>query len=86
LVGAGGFREEWLAPLARFRVVAALDGDEAGRRASIRYREMFAARGMKMAQLSLPSDVNDFFQHRAAAALEFELLTEAALERAAGGG
>ena len=86
LVGAGGFREEWLAPLARFRVVAALDGDEAGRRASIRYREMFAARGMKMAQLDLPSDVNDFFQHKAAAALEFELLTEAALERAAAGG
>ncbi|HKC63279.1 MAG TPA: CHC2 zinc finger domain-containing protein, partial [Pyrinomonadaceae bacterium] len=30
LVGAGGFKEEWLAPLARFRVVAALDCDEAG--------------------------------------------------------
>ncbi|HKQ53941.1 MAG TPA: toprim domain-containing protein, partial [Pyrinomonadaceae bacterium] len=80
LVGAGGFREEWLAPLARFRVVAALDGDEAGRRASVRYQEMFAARGMHLAQLNLPSDVNDFFQHKAAAALEFELLTEAALE------
>ncbi|HEY0379330.1 MAG TPA: CHC2 zinc finger domain-containing protein [Pyrinomonadaceae bacterium] len=83
LVGAGGFREEWLAPLARFRVVSALDGDEAGRRASARYCEMFAARRMRIAQLNLPSDVNDFFQHKPAAALEFELLTEAALETAA---
>ena len=84
LVGAGGFREEWLAPLARFRVISALDGDEAGRRASVRYREMFAARGMRIAELNLPSDVNDFFQHKPAAALEFELLTEAALEETAG--
>jgi DNA primase len=80
LVGAGGFKEEWLAPLARFRVVAALDNDEAGFRASARYREMFAARGMQLAQLNLPSDVNDFFQHHPSAALEFTLLTEAALE------
>ncbi len=83
LVGAGGFREEWLAPLARFRIVAALDGDEAGRRASTRYQEMFAARGARIARLNLPSDVNDFFQHKPAAALEFELLTEAALGEAA---
>jgi DNA primase len=81
LVGAGGFREEWLAPLARFRVVSALDGDEAGRRASARYAEMFAARGMRLAQIRLPSDVNDFFNHKPAAALEFELLTEAAIEK-----
>src|SRR5947209_5773949 len=80
LVGAGGFREEWLAPLARFRVVAALDGDEAGQRASARYSEMFTARGMRLAQLKLPSDVNDFFNHKASAALEFELLTEGAIE------
>jgi len=80
LVGAGGFREEWLAPLARFRVVAPLDGDEAGQRASARYREMFAARGMQLAQLKLPTDVNDFFNHKASAALEFELLTEGAFE------
>jgi DNA primase catalytic core len=80
LVGAGGFKEEWLAPLARFRVVAALDGDTAGLRAATRYREMFAARGMQLAQLELPSDVNDFFQHKPAAALEFALLTEAAIE------
>ncbi|HYJ46256.1 MAG TPA: toprim domain-containing protein [Pyrinomonadaceae bacterium] len=80
LVGAGGFKEEWLAPLARFRVVAALDGDEAGRRASARYLELFASRGVRLAQLKLPSDVNDFFNHQASAALEFELLTEAATE------
>ncbi|HKR01579.1 MAG TPA: CHC2 zinc finger domain-containing protein [Pyrinomonadaceae bacterium] len=81
LVGAGGFREEWLAPLARFRVVAALDGDSAGQRASARYCEMFAARGMQLARLELPSDVNEFFCHKPAAALEFTLLTEGAVER-----
>lgn len=81
LVGAGGFKEEWLAPLARFRVVAALDGDSAGLRAAARYREMFAMRGVRLSQLDLPSDVNDFFQHRPAAALEFTLMTEAAIER-----
>jgi DNA primase catalytic core len=81
LVGAGGFKEEWLAPLARFRVVAALDGDRAGARATSRYREMFAARGMQLAHLDLPSDVNDFFQHQPAGALEFTFLTEAALEK-----
>jgi DNA primase catalytic core len=80
LVGAGGFKGEWLAPLARFRVVAALDGDTAGVRAATRYREMFATRGIQLAQLELPSDVNDFFQHKPAAALEFTLLTEAAIE------
>ncbi len=80
LAGAGGLREEWLAPLARFHMVAALDGDEAGRRASTRYCEMFRARGMQLAQLKLPSDVNDFFNHKASAALEFELLTEGAIE------
>jgi DNA primase len=80
LVGAGGFKEEWLAPLARFRVVAALDGDKAGQRASARYREMFAARGMHLPQLKLPTDVNDFFNHKASAALEFELMAEGAIE------
>jgi DNA primase len=81
LVGAGGFKEEWLAPLARFRVVAALDNDRAGESAFARYQEMFAERGIKLSQLKLPSDVNDFFQHRPAAALEFALLTEDAIER-----
>ena len=81
LVGAGGFKEEWLAPLARFRVVAALDGDTAGTRAAARYREMFAVRGVRLAQLDLPSDVNEFFQHGPSAALEFALMTEAAIDK-----
>lgn len=81
LVGAGGFKEEWLAPLARFRVVAALDPDAAGDRAAARYREMFAARGMKLAQINLPSDVNDFFHQHPAAPLEFTLMTETAQEQ-----
>ncbi|MGH9901027.1 MAG: CHC2 zinc finger domain-containing protein [Pyrinomonadaceae bacterium] len=80
LVGAGGLKEEWLAPLGRFRVVAALDPDAAGRRAAARYEEMFAARGMGLASLSLPCDVNDFFRQHPSAALEFTLTTEAALE------
>jgi DNA primase len=79
LVGAGGLKEEWLAPLARFRVVATLDPDAAGERAVARYRDMFAARGMKLAQLNLPSDVNDFFRHHPAASLEFALMTEDAI-------
>jgi DNA primase len=62
-------------------VVAALDPDAAGERAAARYQEMFAVRGMQLAQLELPTDVNEFFQHQASAALEFNLLTEAALER-----
>jgi DNA primase len=80
LVGALGMKEEWLAPLGRFSVVAALDPDTAGERAAARYQEMFNERGMRLTQLNLPSDVNEFFQHRPAAALEFKLLTEAALE------
>lgn len=81
LVGAGGLKGEWLAPLARFRVVAALDPDAAGRRAAARYRELFAARGLSLAALNLPADVNDFFRQHPAAALELELLTETAIER-----
>ncbi|HEX8161188.1 MAG TPA: CHC2 zinc finger domain-containing protein [Pyrinomonadaceae bacterium] len=81
LVGAGGLKPEWLAPLARFRVVAALDPDAAGRRAAERYEELFAARGMRLARLALPSDVNDFFRHHPAAPVEFSLMTEAALEK-----
>jgi DNA primase len=83
IVGASGFKEEWLVLLARFRVVAALDNDEAGERAAARYQEMFAARGLRLSRLRLPSDVNDFFKHRQAAALEFALMTEAALEEQA---
>ncbi|HEY9405737.1 MAG TPA: toprim domain-containing protein, partial [Pyrinomonadaceae bacterium] len=80
LVGAGGLKEEWLAPLGRFRVVAALDPDAAGRRAAERYGELFASRGLALARITLPSDVNDFFRQHRAAALEFALLTEAAIE------
>ncbi len=80
LVGAGGLKEEWLAPLGRFRVVAALDPDAAGLRAAARYRETFARRNSALAVVRLPTDVNDFFRQHPAAALEFELLTETALE------
>jgi len=80
LVGAGGLKEDWLAPLARFRVVAALDPDAAGRRASARYEEMFARRQLRLASVKLSADVNDFFRQHAAASLELELLTEAAIE------
>jgi DNA primase len=82
LVGAGGLKDEWLAPLGRFRVVAALDPDAAGRRAAARYREMFARRGSTLAVVRLPTDVNDFFRQHPSAALEFELLTETAFETA----
>ena len=80
LVGAGGLKEDWLAPLGRFRVVAALDPDAAGRRAAARYQELFAARSLRLAVVNLPSDVNDFFHQHTAAALELELLTEEAVE------
>ncbi|HEV2799768.1 MAG TPA: toprim domain-containing protein [Pyrinomonadaceae bacterium] len=80
LVGAGGLKEEWLAPLGRFRTVAALDPDAAGRRAAERYEELFASRGLKLARIHLPSDVNDFFRQHATAALELALLAESALE------
>jgi len=80
LVGAGGLKEDWLAPLGRFRVVAALDPDAAGRRAAARYRELFQSRGLALAVIELSSDINDLFRHHPAAALELELLTERALE------
>ncbi|MGI8654154.1 MAG: CHC2 zinc finger domain-containing protein [Pyrinomonadaceae bacterium] len=80
LVGAGGLKEEWIASLARFQVVAALDPDTAGERAAVRYREMFARRGLQLACLKLSSDINEFFRHRPSAALELALLTETALD------
>lgn len=80
LVGAGGLKEEWVAPLGRFRVISALDPDAAGRRAAERYAELFKARGLTLARIDLPADVNDFFRRHRAAALEFALLTEAALD------
>jgi DNA primase len=81
LVGAGGLKPEWLAPLARFRVICALDPDAAGQRAAAAYEELFAARRLKLACITLPTDVNDFFRQHPAAAVEFQLLTEAALEK-----
>jgi DNA primase len=80
LVGVGGLKEDWLAPLGRFRIVAAFDPDAAGRRASTRYEEMFAARDMRLVSLTLPTDINDFFRQHPSAALEFTLMTEAALD------
>jgi len=80
LVGAGGLKEEWLAALGRFRVVAVLDPDDAGRRAAARYAQLFAARGSALTTLSLPYDINDFFRHHPTPALALALLTEAALE------
>ncbi|HEX6624115.1 MAG TPA: toprim domain-containing protein, partial [Pyrinomonadaceae bacterium] len=80
LVGAAGLKAEWLAPLGRFQVVAALDPDAAGHRAAARYEELFAARGLKLLTVNLPSDVNDFFRQRPSAALEFQLMTERAVE------
>jgi DNA primase len=81
LVGAGGLKAEWLAPLGRFRIVSVLDPDAAGQRATERYEELFAARGLTLARITLPTDVNDFFRQHTAAALEFSLLTEAAIEK-----
>ncbi len=80
LVGAGGLKAEWLAPLARFRVVSALDPDAAGQRATAAYADLFAARGLRLARITLAADINDFFRHHPTAAVELELLTEAALE------
>jgi hypothetical protein len=51
-------------------------------RAASRYRELFAARGVSLAQLRLSTDVNDFFRQHPSAALELALLTEAALDDA----
>ena len=81
LVGAAGLKPEWVPQLSRFRVVLALDNDRAGREAADAYEELFAARGARcFARLHLPTDVNDFFRQRATAALEFSLMTEAAVE------
>lgn len=82
LVGAGGFKAEWLSQLTRFRVVMALDGDAAGKRAAKAYQQFFSTHDVALARLNLATDVNDFFRHHPTAALEFSLLTEAALEEA----
>ena len=41
---------------------------------------LFQARGLGLAVIELPSDINDLFRHHPAAALELELLTERAFE------
>jgi DNA primase len=82
LVGAGGLKKEWLGALEPFGVVAVLDPDYAGRWAAARYEESFANVGRRLGRIFLPSDVNDFFRQRSSAGLEFELLTEAALDTA----
>lgn len=76
IVGAGGFKEEWIARLGRFQVVSALDADEAGQHSTKIYKEIFASRGMNLASVILPSDVNDFFRGNPSAAIEFQLLTD----------
>lgn len=80
IVGAGGLKEEWLAALDRFQVVAVLDPDAAGRRAAAKYEEMFARRDMQLTRLHLTSDVCDFFRHHSSAALELALITETLLD------
>jgi DNA primase len=82
IVGAGGFREEWLPVLGRFRVVTVLDGDQAGQNAANRYQALFASRGIRLARIKLQGDVNDFFCNNPTAPVEFALLTEAAIEAA----
>ncbi|MEJ7616886.1 MAG: toprim domain-containing protein [Pyrinomonadaceae bacterium] len=81
LVGAGGLKSEWVPQLARFKVIVALDGDHAGTNAAVRYAEIFQARQLHAARVTLPTDVNDFFQHNSSAALEMTLMAESALER-----
>lgn len=79
LVGAAGMREEWLPPLARFKVVCALDPDEAGKRASENYKQMFARRGISLGVIDLPCDVNDYF--RTHTREDFERFVLLAVER-----
>jgi DNA primase len=76
IAGAGGFKEEWIAPLGRFKMVAALDSDEAGQRAAQHYKEMFESRGMNLANVVLPSDVNEFFRGNPSAPIEFQLMAD----------
>lgn len=86
LVGAGGLKKEWIPLLARFRVVVALDGDAAGALAAAKYRQIFETNHLRAAQVTLPTDINDFFRNNSSAALEMALLTESALESSQPGG
>ena len=80
IVGAGGFKEEWLPLLGRFQVVALLDDDDAGNANTARYQELFAQRRLRLTRVRLNADVNEYFRANPAAALELALLTESALE------
>lgn len=81
IVGAGGLKKEWVPLLARFKILVALDGDQAGMLAAAKYQQLFATNHLHAAQVILPTDVNDFFKTRPSAALEITLLAESALER-----
>lgn len=80
LVGAGGLKKEWVPLLGRFTIVIALDGDAAGALAAARYQQIFETNHLPAAQVTLSTDVNDFFRNNRSAALELTLLTESALD------
>jgi DNA primase len=80
IIGASGFKEDWLGLLERFSVVCVLDSDPAGDAAAKRYQALFAARGQQFARIRLPLDINDYFKARPTAAIELALIAEAASE------
>ena len=81
IVGASGFKEDWLGLLGRFSVVCVLDSDAAGDAAANRYQALFAARGQHLARIRLPLDINDYFKANPTAAVELALIAEAAIEK-----
>ena len=81
IVGASGFKEDWLGQLGRFSVVCVLDSDPAGDAAAKRYQALFAARGQQLARVRLPLDINDYFKANSTAAVELALMSESAIEK-----
>jgi len=81
IVGASGFKEDWLGQLGRFSVVCVLDSDAAGDAAASRYQALFATRGQHLARIRLPLDINDYFKAHSTAAIELALIAEAAIEK-----
>lgn len=80
LAGADGLRRPSLPLLARFQIVAALREDAARADDLARYRALFATRGLLLPAIALGSDdVNQFFAARPTAALEWAILTDAAV-------
>ncbi len=64
IIGAGGFKAEWVDPLKPFNVHLALDPDSAGRSGSGRIREIFHQNDRPVWTLPLPEgsgDINDYF-------------------------